>query len=61
MAPPVAVVLTGLAGLGDEAIQAVLPNRVYELRDAGLNLAAAILAVGAMMAVAAARRADRRR
>jgi len=45
---PAAVVLTSLLGWGDEGIQAVLPNRVYELRDVGLNVAAALLAVTAM-------------
>lgn len=45
---PAAVLLTSLLGWGDEGIQAILPNRVYELRDVGLNVAAALLAVAAM-------------
>lgn len=37
------------AGLGwvDEGIQALLPNRVYDLRDVGFNALAAAMAVGA--------------
>ena len=60
-AAPAAVLVTGAAGWLDEAIQGALPNRVYELRDAGLNLAAALLAVLAILALGAARRADRSR
>jgi hypothetical protein len=47
---PAAVILTSVLGWGDEGIQAILPNRVYELRDVGLNVAAALIAVGAMAA-----------
>ena len=45
-----AILLTSAFGWGDEGIQAVLPNRVYELRDVGLNVAAAVVAVSAMAA-----------
>jgi hypothetical protein len=34
---PVAVVLAWVIGWGDELIQAVLPNRVYDVRDILLN------------------------
>ena len=44
-----AVILTSALGWGDEGIQAVLPNRVYELRDVGLNVAAAVVAVSAIV------------
>lgn len=56
---PLAVVLTGLAGWGDEAIQALLPERVYDLRDVALNVAAGLLTVAAMSLLAAARARDR--
>ncbi len=53
-----AIVLTGLAGWGDEGIQAILPERVYELRDVGLNFVAGVLTVAAMALLAAARQRD---
>ncbi|MBW1671509.1 MAG: VanZ family protein, partial [Deltaproteobacteria bacterium] len=34
---PLAVALVWMVGLGDELIQAVLPNRVYDVRDIVLN------------------------
>ncbi|MDL1958603.1 MAG: VanZ family protein [Deltaproteobacteria bacterium] len=34
---PLGVVLVWMVGLGDELIQAVLPNRVYDVRDIVLN------------------------
>lgn len=53
---PLAVLLTSALGWIDEGIQAVLPNRFYDLRDVGLNVVAAALAVGT---IAAWRWADR--
>lgn len=49
--------LTAAVGVVDEIVQAVLPSRVFDVRDIGFNLAAAALAIGA----AEARRAVRRR
>lgn len=48
--PLQAVLLTSAAGWGDELIQGVLPNRVYELRDVGINVLSAVLAVAAAVA-----------
>jgi len=57
---PVAVLLTAIAGWGDEGIQYLLPKRVYELRDVGLNVAAGLLVVLAMTGLAWARARDAR-
>lgn len=54
-----AVALTGLLGWVDEGIQAVLPNRVYDLRDVGFNLLAAIIAASGNAVLAWARRHDK--
>jgi len=35
----------------DEGIQAVLPNRVYDLRDVAFNLTAAFLCLGSIKLV----------
>ena len=40
-----AILITGLIGWIDEGIQAFIPNRVYDIRDAFTNLVAAILAI----------------
>lgn len=45
----VAVTLTSALGWGDEGLQAILPIRVYDLRDVGLNFVAAVLAVAAII------------
>ncbi len=46
-----AMAITGLLGWGDEGIQALLPDRYYELRDVGMNVVAGILVVAAMAAL----------
>ena len=53
-----AIVVTAALGWLDEGIQAVLPSRVYDLRDVAFNAAAGVLAVGAMVSLAGARRRD---
>ncbi len=53
-----AVLLTSLSGWGDEGIQALLPNRVYDLRDVAFNAAAALLAVAALVGLEVARPRD---
>ena len=59
-APPVvAVVLTALLGWVDEGIQAILPGRVYDLRDVGTNALAGLVAVIASWVLARARWGDR--
>jgi len=50
-----AVVATGLAGLVDEMIQFALPERVFDLRDVVVNVAAAAIAVLGAAAVSTAR------
>ena len=41
-----AVLAAALVGWLDEAIQAAVPSRVYDLRDVGVNALAALVAVG---------------
>ena len=43
-AAALAAVLAGLAGWGDEAIQSLVPSRVYDVRDIGFNALAGVLA-----------------
>jgi len=50
-----ALVITGLLGWGDEGIQYLLPGRVYELRDVGMNVAAGLLIIAAMASLRWAR------
>ena len=52
---PTAVVITGIAGWVDEGIQAILPNRVYDVRDIAFNIAAALWCVVAVKLVTWAR------
>lgn len=47
---------TALLGWCDEGIQAILPGRVYDLRDVGINALAGFMAVTASLALARARR-----
>ncbi|MCG8351761.1 MAG: VanZ family protein [Chloroflexales bacterium] len=51
-----AVVGASLVGVLDECIQALLPRRVFDLRDIGFNIIAAVLAVVVSVALAWARR-----
>lgn len=50
-----AVALAGLAGCGDEGIQALLPNRYYDPRDIIWNLMGSTIAIVAILAGEAAR------
>ena len=56
---PMAMLLNSVGGWGDEGIQALLPDRVYELRDVGLNVGAGVLIVLSMACLSVARRGDR--
>lgn len=47
---PLAVVLTALLGWGDEGIQALLPDRFYDVRDMVLNAAGGLLVISALAA-----------
>jgi VanZ family protein len=60
-AGPVAIVVNGLAGWSDEGIQALLPQRVYELHDVAMNVLAGTLAISAMAARGWAARQDQAR
>ena len=40
-----AIIVTALLGWVDEGIQAVLPNRVYDIRDVGFNTLAGLMAI----------------
>ncbi len=50
------VLLTALAGWADEGIQALLPERYYDLRDVGFNALAGVIAAVAITAWRLARR-----
>ena len=50
---------TVLLGWLDEGIQWLLPNRVYDIRDVGFNALAAVMAVGASLALSRARQWER--
>ncbi len=51
-----AIVVTALLGWLDEGFQAILPNRVYDIRDVGFNALAGLMAVIASLALARVRR-----
>ena len=51
-----AILATALLGVLDECIQALLPNRVYDIRDVGFNALAGLLAIAASLVLAWARR-----
>lgn len=53
-----AVFLTGCLGAGDEAIQHVLPDRVFDVRDLFFNALAAFMAVASIAAVRRVRRSQ---
>ena len=55
-----AILATALFGVLDECIQAILPSRVFELRDILFNVLAAVMAVVASMALGWARRRRRK-
>ena len=57
----VAAVLASLAGWGDEGIQAVLPNRYYDVRDILWNSLGSGMVIAALVAASMARDFDRRR
>ena len=50
------VAVTALLGWLDEGIQALLPNRVYDIRDVGVNALAGLMAIAASVILARARR-----
>lgn len=53
-----AFTLAGLAGWGDEGIQHILPNRVYDLHDVLLNLVGGALFIAVTLTFRAVRRPD---
>jgi hypothetical protein len=53
-----ALVATALLGWLDEGIQALLPNRVYDIWDVGFNALAGLMAIVASLVLARARRRD---
>jgi hypothetical protein len=53
-----AALIAAAIGWGDELVQAVLPNRVYDLRDVGMNAAGAVLGVVVLAACRARRISD---
>jgi len=52
----IAIVVTALIGWLDEGIQAILPNRVYDIRDVGFNALAGLMAIVASLVLTWARR-----
>lgn len=51
-----AVVVTALLGWIDEGIQALLPSRVYDVRDVAFNALAGLMAIAASLVLARVRR-----
>ena len=56
----IAIVVTALLGWLDEGIQAILPNRVYDIRDVGFNALAGLLAIAASWSLAWAKQFRRK-
>ena len=58
--PPLvlSVILTGVFGWIDEGIQAVLPNRYYDLRDVAFNTGAALICLASIKALEWAKRQE---
>ena len=54
--PLAAIVVAGVFGVIDELLQSLIPNRTFDLRDIGFNLAAAGVAVTARVLLDWARR-----
>lgn len=52
MPAALAVAVTALLGLADEGIQAVLPNRVFDVRDVLFDFVAAFMVIAARLALA---------
>ena len=50
------VVVTALLGWLDEGIQAILPNRVYDIQDVGFNALAGLMAIVASLVIERVRR-----
>jgi VanZ family protein len=50
-----AIGVTALIGWLDEGIQALLPNRFYDIQDVGFNALAALMAIVASLALEWAR------
>ena len=55
-----AIVATAILGFFDEGIQALLPNRVYDIRDVGFNALAGLMAVLTIFALSWVRRLSKR-
>lgn len=49
--PLLAIAVTSLVGAIDEGIQAVIPSRVFDVRDIFFNCMAAVMAVASMLAL----------
>lgn len=55
-----AIIVTALIGWLDESIQAILPNRVYDIRDVGFNALAGLMAVVSSLSLAWAKQFRRK-
>lgn len=57
----IAIAATALLGWVDEGIQAILPNRIYDIRDVGFNALAGLMAILGTVALMWARQKARSR